>query len=55
MTRAYETTNGRYVELNDGGRDRKRTRHCPACDAELGDVLACTCGWTADRPAEVAR
>lgn len=55
MTRGYETTNGRYVEVGDSGRDRKRAKHCPACDGVLGDVLACPCGWTADRPAGVAR
>ena len=58
MTRAYETTNRRYVEVADqAGRDRKRVRRCDQCRQELswdGGQLACTgCGRTAEQMAQV--
>ncbi|MFI5895635.1 hypothetical protein ACIA5D_36625 [Actinoplanes sp. NPDC051513] len=53
MSRAYETTNRRYLDVNEqAGRDRQRTRSCPSCAAKLpSGALSCDCGWTASRQA----
>ena len=54
MTRGYETTNGRYVEVGDQtGRNRKRVRRCDQCHAELswssGQLVCTGCGRTAEQ------
>lgn len=60
MKRAYETTNRRYIDVNDlAGRDRKRRKLCPddsgVLESRDGGVLSCTtCDWTAG-VSEVAR
>lgn len=58
MTRAYETTNGRYIDVNNQqDRDRKRTKRCGDCRVELeqtaGWLYCPTCGKTADELAGV--
>ena len=58
MTRGYETTNGRHVEVGDQTRrNRKRVRRCDQCHAELsssGGQLTCTrCGRTAEQMGQV--
>ncbi|MGX6604838.1 hypothetical protein ACWKSP_22320 [Micromonosporaceae bacterium Da 78-11] len=60
MSRAYESTNRRFVDGNDqAGRDRKRTKRCPDDRVELeqtGGWLYCpSCGKTADELAQVSR
>lgn len=58
MTRAYESTNGRYIDVNDtAGRDRKRTKRCDECRVALernaGWLWCPSCGKTADEMAQV--
>jgi uncharacterized Zn finger protein (UPF0148 family) len=58
VTRGYESTNARYVDVNDqSGRNRQRTKRCPVDRAELeqtsGWLYCPTCGLTADELAQV--
>jgi hypothetical protein len=59
VSRAYETTNRRYIDTGDqAGRNRQRRKLCPDDGGALenrGGILSCTtCDWTAG-VGEVAR